>query len=144
MPTTATTRPVRRPIGRSGFSLVEVLATMLLASIVLPAAISGISLCNRAAGQSADESQAALLASSKLEELAAAGQWQHSQMEGDFGESWPRFTWRAEVANWQQEGLSELTVTVQWQRGGRDQAVNLTTLVYAADDVAATAGGENE
>jgi hypothetical protein len=123
---------------------VEILATMTLVAIVIPTALRGLSVCTDAAGHAADATQAAALAASKLEELAACQQLDQTLMEGDFGEDWPNFRWQAQLVNWQQDALGELTVTVSWQRRDRDHQVTLTTLVYDGTLAAAPAGEADE
>ena len=66
--------PRRRPATRrGGFTLIEVLATMLLLGIVLPVAMRGVSVALSAAGTARHLSEAAVLAEAKLNELATPG-----------------------------------------------------------------------
>lgn len=124
-----------------GFTLIEVLATLMMMAIAMPAIMHGVSLALRAADASRRRSEASILASSKLNELIWTGQWQ-SQTSGDFGTDWPDYTWTAQAADWQptssngsnvvptlQQTMSELDVTVKW--GPLDgQQYTLSTLVY--------------
>jgi len=124
-------RTFRQPAGAArAFTIVEVLATLTLAAIVLPAAVRGIGLCLRTAGHAAQQAQAASLAQSKLAELVATGEVSDAEMEGDFGDLLPGYTWTAEVSEWEDERLAQLDVTVTWVRREQEYHVVLTTLVY--------------
>ena len=61
-----------RPFGaRRGFTLLEVLATLVLVGIILPAVMHGISLATIAAGEAKHKVEAVSLAQTKLAELTA-------------------------------------------------------------------------
>ena len=119
---------VRR--GRA-FTIVEVLATMTLAAIVLPATVHGILLCMATAAYAGDQARAASLAQSKLAEIVTNQEYYHAELAGDFGEDLPRYTWAAQVSDWKDDRLSQLDVSVMWTRRGREYHVTLSTLVYA-------------
>ena len=119
----------RRCRGRA-FTIVEVLATLTLASIVLPPATHGVLLCLATAAHARNHAQAASLAQSKMAELVATEQYHDAQMEGDFGEDLPDYTWTAEVSDWEDERLAQLDVAVRWTRREREHQVVLSTLVY--------------
>jgi type II secretion system protein I len=123
------------PPRRGGFTLPEVLATLLLVAIVLPAVMQAISLATAAAGTARQRSEASALAESKLNELTATNQWQSGGLSGDFGEQWPGYTWQAEVQSWVEPSARELHVHVTWHARGRDYDVTLSTLVYTAAPV---------
>jgi type II secretory pathway pseudopilin PulG len=112
------------------FTIVEVLATLTLASIVLPPVTRGVLLCLATAAHARNHAQAASLAQSKMAELVATEQYHDAQMAGDFGEDLPDYTWTAEVNDWQDERLAQLDVSVAWTRRGREHQVVLSTLVY--------------
>ncbi len=117
--------------GGRGFTLVEILATLTLAGIILPAAVQGILLCMAMAGHAKDQARAASLAQSKLAEIITNAELYDAEMEGDFGEDLPRFTWTAEVNDWEADArLSQVDVSVVWTRRNRDYDVTLSTLVY--------------
>ena len=119
----------RRGRGRA-FTIVEILATLTLASIVLPPVTRGLLLCLATAGHARNHAQAASLAQSKMAELVATEQYYDAQTEGDFGEDLPEYTWVAEVNDWEDERLAQLDVAVRWTRRGREHQVVLSTLVY--------------
>jgi len=119
---------------RAAFTLVEVLAALLLAAIVLPVAMQAISVATHAAGDARRRLEAAALAEGKLAELVAAGEWQTAELSGGFAPEYPEYTWRAEVTEWPTAaGLRQLAVEVGWVARGRERAVTLTTLVRPAE-----------
>ena len=119
---------------RRAFTLVEVMATLVLLAIVLPAAMEGIALATRTVGNARDRMEAASLAETKLAEMVAAESWRDGDGSGDFGDEWPQYAWSAEVSDWEESILYLLTVRVDWTRRGQDRWVALSTLVYAGDD----------
>src|SRR6266487_2607745 len=88
------------------FTLVEVLAAMVLLAIVLPVAMKGISIATRAAAVSKHRTIAAQLGSSKLQEIIATGQWETTtNLSGDFtaeGTEYYEYTWTAQLQPWNQ------------------------------------------
>ena len=128
-------KPQRIPLtatrGRKTFTIVEVLATLTLAAIVLPAAVNGILLCLATAGHARDQAQAASLAQSKMAEIVTNNEVYEAKMTGDFGEDLPEFTWAAQVSDWEDDRLVQLDVSVMWNRRGLERQVTLNTLVYA-------------
>ena len=116
--------------GRRGLTLIEVLATIVLMGIVLPAAMHGISLCLGAASVARQRTEAAGLAEAKLNELLATGDWQFGMMSGDFGEAWPEYRWTGGTSDFSDPTLRQLSVRVFWASRGQQRDVKLTTLVY--------------
>jgi prepilin-type N-terminal cleavage/methylation domain-containing protein len=115
---------------RHGLTLIEVLATIVLMGIVLPAAMEGISQCVRAASISRQKSEAAGLAEAKLNELIATGDWEFGATTGDFGEAWPEYRWKAGTSEFTDPTLQQLSVQVFWTSRAEQRDVTLTTLVY--------------
>lgn len=108
----------------------EVLATLTLAAIILPVAMRGVSLATAAAGQARRQLEGASLAEAKLADLIATGDWQSSELSGEFEEDRPGYRWSAEVQSWEGTALQEVAVTVMWTAAGKQRSVTLTTLVY--------------
>ena len=126
---------------RRGFTLIEVLAALLLLGIVLPAAMGGLNLCMRAAAHARHKQEAALLAESKLNEILAARDAAAFGSGGAFGDDWPEYRWSLATAAGP-FGLDELDLTVDWQERGRTQSLTLGTMMLPglAPDAAATGG----
>ena len=126
----ATRRSPTGPIRGRAFTLVEVLATLVLMGIILPVAMGGISLALRTADASRRQAEATALAHAKMEELVATGQWQNAELTGDFAPDQPEYRWSAQFSNWQGTQVRQLDVEVSWVHRGSDHRVALSTLVY--------------
>jgi prepilin-type N-terminal cleavage/methylation domain-containing protein len=121
--------------GRTGFTLVEVLVTLLLIGIVLPAIMHGITLAMAAGDAARHRNDAAQLAKSQLAQLVAGTQWANTtNLSGDFSPDWPGYQWKAVVQPWNQDtsgmGIQQIDLTVNWQERGRGESLTLTTLAY--------------
>lgn len=112
------------------FTLIEVLATVLLLAIVLPVVMHGISLATSAASTSKHRGDAYGLCESKLNELLATGQWQYGNLSGDFSPDAPNYRWSAEVSDWTEPNVEQLDVHVKWNARNAEQVVTLSTLIY--------------
>lgn len=122
-------RAVPRQTSEHAFTLVEVLAALALAALILPVAMRGVSLALAAADHAKRQVHAAALAEAKLAELVLTGDWQGADLSGDFGEDSPGYAWTAVVTDWDTETLRRLDVHVSWKAAGRDRLVALATLV---------------
>jgi general secretion pathway protein I len=118
---------------RRGFTLVEVLAALVLVALILPAAMRGITTAVSLAALSRQRMEATVLAETVMDEIVATGMWQDSDMSGDFGQDHPGFKWSAQVQDWQDVTLQQLDVDVTWQSAGRQRLVTLTTLIYTGE-----------
>ncbi len=120
------------PRGRrcgGGFTIVELLATLMLVGLVLPVAVRGVVLCLATAAHARQQAEAAALAQTQLAELVATDQWYDGELEGDFGEDWPDYRWEAQTIEWEDARMVELDVAVFWTRRGQDHSVMLSTLI---------------
>ena len=134
-----------RRSSRRGFTLIEVLATMLLIAIVLPTVMRGVAAASGTATQTRRRTEAAGLAQSKLEELITTSEWQAGVLSGDFGADYPDYRWRAQVNAWPLDqttaGIQQVDCIVAWTtRNGTEDSVMVSTLTYARS-TSATAGG---
>lgn len=112
-----------------GFTLIEILAAMLLVAVVIPPVMKGISITIAVASDSAFKSEAAALAQNKLAEILIEDMWKSSNIDGDFGDDYPAYRWKMISDNWSQSGLNEITVEVSWESRGSQRKVELSTLV---------------
>ena len=116
---------------RRGLTLVEVLATIVMMAIVLPAAMQGITLCTATSVTARQRSEAAALAEAKLGELIATGDWQFGALSGEFGEAWPEYRWSGSAGAWSSDPtMTELSVRVTWTSRQQEREIVLTTLIY--------------
>jgi len=118
------------PRSPRAFTLVEALASLALVAIILPVALKGISLGTGAAALAVRRMEATRLVEMKLGELLATNEWQSGDLEGDFEDEWPAYTWSAEAQDWDDPLLVQLVVTVEWRMRETDYSATLTTLVY--------------
>lgn len=117
----------------TGFTLVEALATLTLIAIILPVAMRGVALATAAAGLAKRQMEAVSLAERKMAELTISGDWNDSDLSGDFGEDYPDYRWEGEVSAWDDPLLLQLEVRVRWPWHGAERSVALTTLVPAEE-----------
>ena len=84
-------------IGRAGFTLLEVMIAVGIIAIALVTLLGAQSQSVSIAAAARFDTTAALLAQGKIAELCVQGFEGVSDGEGDFGEDYPGFTWKAEV-----------------------------------------------
>ena len=114
---------------RGGFTLIEVLAAMIILGIVLPVAMRGVSLSLAAASNAKHLNEAAQLADQKLNEVAITGQWQQNGLSGDFTPDHPDYKWVVQSEQ-RDYGLSEVRVRVTWTQRGQEREFIASTFVY--------------
>ena len=112
---------------KRGFTLIEVLATMVLLGILLPVTMHALSVSLAAASQSRHLTEAATLAQSKLNDLVTEGTW-NSTTSGDFSPDHPDYRWNCQSIG-RDYGVCEVMVTVMWQEKGQQRQMNLSTFV---------------
>jgi len=131
-------RTIRTP--RRGFTLLEVLATLVLIGIILPAVMHGISLATIAAGEAKHKVEACSLAQTKLAELMADFQTlnQTGAGSGNFPD-YPGYTWTSTI-EMRDTNLSQVSVRVSWFARGQERYVDLASMIYTADTSASGTG----
>jgi general secretion pathway protein I len=113
-----------------GFTLLEV---MIAIGILAIAMVMVLGLRNRAIdlnGYARDLTTASILAEAKISEWELKGFPDSQETIGDFGDLNPDFKWRVIVAPTPFDDLRELTVTVTWKRGIRDETLDVTTYLF--------------
>ncbi|MHB8520840.1 MAG: type IV pilus modification PilV family protein [Limisphaerales bacterium] len=115
--------------GQAGFTFAEALAALLFMAIVVPVAMEGLSIANRAGVAAERKSVAVRLADSFLNELVATGNWQASSPSGAFGAQWPGYQWLMRKEPWFQQPIQLLSVEVTYPVQNRSYSVRLSTLV---------------
>jgi general secretion pathway protein I len=118
----------------AGFTLAEVLAAMLLMAIVVPVAVQGLLIANRAGVVAERKAVAARLADGLLTEIVLTDAWQDSEDEGDFGDEWPNYRWVLETDAWDEDTMRLLSIEVFYHAQGREFSVRLSTVVEETDD----------
>ncbi len=119
---------------QGGFTLVELVVAFLILVIGVTAILELVSQSALNARYAKDKTTATVLAQQKLEELLAQQELTAGEMEGDFGDAYPQFRWKAQVSEVGGEtsetraGLLQIVVVVEWQDRGQTRSVQLETL----------------
>lgn len=118
-----------------GFTLLEVIAALLLVAVVLPFIMGAIDTATHVGGLASDRARAAILGENKLNEVLIDESWQFGDANGEFsvdtdGPDATRYLWELHVEQWQDPSVRLLTMTVHWERRGRLQSITLTTAVH--------------
>ncbi len=120
---------VRRWSGnREGFSLVEMMAALMIFSVGVVAMIEVFAVCVRSTGTARDYSRAVFLAQALVEEALAEDALSEGEETGEFDQELSDGTWERLITATDDEGLYEVYVTVEWQDRGRQRTFELTTL----------------
>jgi len=120
---------------RSGFTFAELLAAMLLVAIVVPVAIQGLTLANRAGILANRKRIAGELADNLLNEWVVTDAWRDGLASGEFGEEWPGYRWVFEENDWEEDdALRLITVRVFFVVQEKEYNASLTTLVEEAEE----------
>lgn len=112
-----------------GFTLAEVLATLVLIGIVVPAVMRGVSVGLMASSHARHVAQAASLAEAKLAELVVTGQWGLATSGGDFSPDWPQYRWTSQTYSLD-FATNEIVLEVRWLERDMEQSMVLSTIVY--------------
>ena len=98
-------------------------------AIVIPVAIEGLQVANRAGVVAQRKSVAVQLADSLLNELIVTGDWQSSSQSGNFGQRWNGYRWRILNENWTRENMRLLSIEVTYPVQNQEYSVRLSTLL---------------
>lgn len=134
---------VRRLRGEGGFTLLEVIAAIMLLAIAFTALLKVAGASMALTQNAADRSAAAMLARSKLDTEFIATPLQIGHSSGQFDQ---RFSWQLDVRPWNDAGgpapgstlqLYQLDLTVSWGPNSRPRSAHFRTLRLAALEPAA-------
>jgi prepilin-type N-terminal cleavage/methylation domain-containing protein len=120
-------------VRRRGLTLVEVLATISVISIVIPVVMQGISIATGLASITRQRAEAITLAQSKLDDLLLSGDWQATQLSGDFAPDYPGYQWEAAVNDWEEVDMKQIDFTVTWVSRGTPRQIQLSSLIYVPE-----------
>lgn len=114
--------------GSRGFTLIEVLAAVVIVGIGIAAVMGGFGALSQTQRRIIERETIERLAQSKLKEIAATREYD-SVAEGDFsGEGLPDYTWSAATQESGVENLQHLSVTVELDDS--DLTATAETLVF--------------
>ena len=117
----------------SGFTFAETLAAMLFVALVIPVALHGIAIANRAGVIADRKIVAAQLAERFLDEMILNESWSSSSTRGDFGEEWQEYRWEFIEETWPYDDMRMLTVVVWFKVQEHEYHVLLSTLVEESE-----------
>jgi general secretion pathway protein I len=103
----------------SGFTLLEIMVALAVLAVALVALLA----------HARHLVTATSLAKGKLEELSRVAEADRQQSSGDFGERYPGYIWSQQMQPTLVPAWLEVTVTVSWPEGARQEQVGLVTYV---------------
>lgn len=119
----------RRTSGR-GFSLIEVLAALMIFSIAVVTVVSNLGTSLAIQGDLLAEQRAAGLAANVMEETRMGASLKEGNDSGQFKDDDKDFSWSSKTEKTEQDGLMQVAVTVSWNNGRGQKDYTLTTLLY--------------
>ncbi len=125
-----------------GFTLVEVLAALLMMAIIVPIALQGMGVVSRTARRGQQKAALMRVAERVLNEqlaVVAAGQPIPTSGSGTEVDGETSYRWSMATAAWPQDTMTQMTVTVECTVEGRAYEMSLSTLYDPNADTAGTA-----
>ena len=127
---------------RTGFTLVEVLAALLLMAIIVPVTMQGLAVANRAGLLGQRKAAAMRVADRLLNELIVTGAAQQAATTGRITDGDTSYPWSLTTENWAEDAMTVMTVQVTFTVQGENYTVSASTLFDpAAASATATATG---
>ena len=123
--------PVRRSFSAGGFTLIEVLAALLLMAILIPVTMHGVTVASRAGMMGQRKASAMRIAERVLDEQVISGQIGTSTPYGTIVEGTVAYPWTIRSDPWPEvpeSGMSVVTVRVEFSVQGNTYDVAATTL----------------
>ncbi len=116
---------------KKGFTLVEVVISLLVLTIGIVGVIALLPVCLRAGKQATDMTQAAFFAQDKLEELKRDGYDALPSVPEEGSCSNSVFSYKVEVGGVIDPpgNLKEVKVTISWGEGNKNYEKDFTTLI---------------
>ena len=118
---------------QSAFTFAEVLAAMLFMALVIPVAMKGVQLANRAGVVAVRKGIAVHLADQYLTELILTGNWRSLSPSGNFGREWNGYRWELRQESWREDSaMRQVTLDVYYMVQMQEYNVRLSTLAWDA------------
>ena len=127
---------------RRAFTLVEVLASLMLIALVVPVAMEAMAVASRAGELGQRKAAGVRVGERVLGELLVEGQLAAGASSGVAQEGPFEYPWSARVENWPEDALQQLTVTVTFSVRGTAQEIALATLLPATGTAENATGGQ--
>lgn len=135
----------RRGARAKAFTLIEVLAALMLMAIVIPVAMQGMGIASRAGVMGQRKAAAMRVADRLLNEYVIAGQASQMGTSGTVAEGAGTYDWSLETQTWPEDAMLQLTMRVTFTVQGESFSVTASTLidpVASNDPLAASAAEE--
>ncbi len=120
------------------FTLVEVLAALVLIAIVVPVTMQGVSVANRAGLMGQRRAAALRIAERVLHETVITAELMSASSSGATAEGGQTYAWTLTSAPWPTDAMTQLTVTVAFVVQGEAFEATASTLIDPAAGTAAT------
>ena len=124
---------------RRAFTLVEVLAALLMMSIVVPVTMQAVSVASRAGLMGQRKAAAMRVADRVLNEMAITGEGLSGSTSGSIAEGDAAYVWNLTSQTWSEDPLTLVTVSVQFVVQGETYSVNASTPIDPNSGATATA-----
>lgn len=119
----------RRHEKTRAFTLIEVLASLLLMAIIIPVAMEGMSVASRAGILGQRKAAAMRVAERVLNELIVQNETQHGSSSGNTLDGDTNYPWTMRSETWSEDAMIQLTVTVTFTVQGNAYEVSASTLL---------------
>jgi type II secretory pathway pseudopilin PulG len=116
----------------SAFTLVELLAAMAFMAIVIPVALEGLRIANRAGQVGQRKAIAARMADRMLNEYVVTSANRSGVQRGTVEEGALEYDWSIKVENWREDNMRIVTCEVFYPVQGQEYSVRSSTLVEVA------------
>lgn len=119
--------------GECGFTLLEILVTLAILALALPALLHSFTIAARGQALAENRTTALYLLKFRMAEIELGGYPDVGEEDGEFGDN-SRYRWHSQVQDVESEeieGLRLVTVTVTWQEQGKEKSISMNT--YIAD-----------
>lgn len=128
-PSRAINRRLTGFAARRAFTLVEILAALLMMAIIIPVAMEGMSIATRAGIMGQRKAAAMRVAERVLAELMVEGETTRASNSGTAVDGDLSYPWTMRSENWPEDPMIRLTVTVTFTVQGSEYTVDLSTLI---------------
>ena len=125
-PATSSSRGAKR---HGAFTLAEVLAALTFMAVVIPVAIEGVHVANRAGVVAQRKSVATRIAERVLNESLVGSQTQSAGRNGTVQESGIDYRWTVRQTIWPEDAMRLVTAEVLYNVQGQEHDVRVSTLV---------------
>jgi len=117
-----------RPSGQEGFTLVELIAALVIFSVAVVGTLEVFGVCLRSTVANVGHTRAVNLAQGLLEETIAEGYFIADTDDGDCAPEDPEYSWQREIVETETPKLYQIRIVVTWTERGRDKTFSLVTL----------------